>query len=179
MGRQVPCPIDRFLGSYYLLRCILCQPTETDAESTIWAIQLHGFSSDEIGMLNRIPKQLPPLGQMLANIGHPSAAELAQALGISARTARGWMAANAAPRPACIALFWLTTWGQSAVQAEAVNLMQMHAAMSRAARIEADTLRAQLADVIACADFGSANSPVFLPGTRQASNPATRSGRAS
>lgn len=130
-------------------------------------------------MLNRIPTQLPSLGQMLADIGNPSAAELARALGISDRTARGWITANSAPRPACIALFWLTKWGQSAINAETVNLMQMHAAMASAYRAEAETLRAQIAEVLACADFGSANSPVFLPGTRQASNPATRSGRAS
>lgn len=130
-------------------------------------------------MLNRIPKQLPSLGQMLADIGNPSAAELARALGVSDRTTRGWIAANSAPRPACIAIFWLTTWGRSAIDAEAVNLMQMHAAMATAYRAEAETLRAQMAEVLACADFGSANSPVFLPGTRQAPNPATRSGRAS
>lgn len=116
---------------------------------------------------------------MLANIGHPSAAELAQALGISARTARGWMAANAAPRPACIALFWLTTWGQSSIHAEVVNLMQLHAAKAAAHEAEARELRSQLDRLMACADFGSANAPLFVECTRRASNPVTRSGRAS
>jgi len=130
-------------------------------------------------MLNRLPKHTPRLGQMLANIGNPSTSDVAQALGISERTARAWIAADAAPRPAALALYWLTTWGQSSIHAEAVNLMQLHAAKAAAHEAEARALRSQLDRLMACADFGSANSPVFLPGTRQAPNPATRSGRAS
>jgi len=130
-------------------------------------------------MLNRLPKHTPRLGQMLANIGYPSTSEVAQALGVSERTARAWIAADAAPRQAALALYWLTTWGQSSIHAEVVNLMQLHAAKAAAHEAEARELRSQLDRLMACADFGSANAPLFVECTRRASNPVTRSGRAS
>lgn len=112
-------------------------------------------------MLNRLPRQLPPLSLMLSDLGNPSHDDLARALGVTARTVRRWVADDDAPRPALLALYWLTRWGQSAVDAEAYNAMRMHAGLADARGREIERLRAELARLAALADYGSANAPTL------------------
>lgn len=110
-------------------------------------------------MLNRLPRQLPALPTMLADLGNPGAAALGRALGVTDRTARRWLADGNAPRPALLALFWLTRWGQSAVACEAHNAAVMHAGMVGCLQREIASLRRELGRVLALGEFGSANSP--------------------
>jgi hypothetical protein len=49
-------------------------------------------------MLAHAPRVLPPLAAVLADIGNPSAAELAAVLDVDARTFRRWIAADKMPR---------------------------------------------------------------------------------
>lgn len=112
-------------------------------------------------MLNRIPRSIPPLSMMLASIGNPTPAELAAALRVSADQVRAWQAADEAPHLAGLALFWLTEWGMSAVDAEAVNAARLHAAMARALADDVQQLRRELARVVALGDFGCANAPTL------------------
>lgn len=69
------------------------------------------------------------------------------------RTVYRWHAAQEAPRCAVMALYWLTRWGQSHVNAQAVNdavtACGLVASLERdikALRIELDDLRAALAE---------------------------------
>jgi hypothetical protein len=78
-------------------------------------------------MLNRIPRSIPPLSMMLDDLGRPRTAALARALDVSPSTARRWIAADHAPRTVLIGLFWLTSWGRSAVDCEAHNAAVLHA----------------------------------------------------
>ncbi|RVU46109.1 hypothetical protein [Rubrivivax rivuli] len=109
-------------------------------------------------MLNRLPHQMPPLAVMLEDLGQPTTAQLGRALGVTERTARRWVAAGHAPRPAMLALFWVTRWGQSVVDADAHNQATTYAALARALRADNDALQADLARVLALADTGAANS---------------------
>lgn len=110
-------------------------------------------------MLNRLPDRTPTLSAMLGDIGSPTPAAVAKALGVSVGTVQRWLRADEAPRPALLAVFWLTRWGQSAVHCEAHNAAVMHAGMADALRHEIKRLEAQLARLGRIADFGSANDP--------------------
>lgn len=72
-------------------------------------------------MLHHIPRNLPSLGDMLADLGRPHPYSLGQALGVDERTARRWIKQGHAPRAAMLALFWVTSWGSSALDAAAHN----------------------------------------------------------
>ena len=119
-------------------------------------------------MLNRLPTptQLPPFELMLADIGNPTAHQLARALDVTPMTVRRWRSAGTAPRPVLLAIFWLTRWGMSIVDCEAENAARLHAGMAVGLRREVQTLNGQLAQLGRIADFGSANDPapgVALP----------------
>lgn len=112
-------------------------------------------------MLNRLPGQLPSLSLMLADIGQPSPKALAKPFGVPVSTAAEWIASGSAPLPVLLALFWLTRWGQSSVEADAVNHASMQASMTSALKTERDKARAQLAHVLGLADTGAANDPIY------------------
>lgn len=98
-------------------------------------------------MLCMLPRQVPALAVMLDDIGNPSAAQLGRAFGVTARTAAAWRKRDAAPLPVLLALFWLTRWGQSAVNCHAVNAVQLHAGLADARARENNALRSQLAQL--------------------------------
>lgn len=114
-------------------------------------------------MLNRLPTpaQLPPLPLMLADLGQPSTSHLGRALGVTERTARRWLAAGHAPRPAMLALFWVTRWGQSLALCEAEHSAALARAYAACLADENHALQADLGRVLALADTGAANVPTW------------------
>lgn len=64
--------------------------------------------------------QLPHLLTLLDNIGR-SDADLAKLLDISPSTIQKYRRKGQAPRVVMLALFWESTWGQSAANCDAVN----------------------------------------------------------
>ncbi len=112
-------------------------------------------------MLNRLPRHLPPVSMILDDIGRPKAAAVANALGVNRRTVERWIANDKMPRSAHLALFWLSRWGQSIVDAEAVNTATMYAGLARCYGAQNDALRQRIEKLITLADFGSANSPLL------------------
>lgn len=110
-------------------------------------------------MLNRLPQQCPSLLMLLDDLGNPSAKKVASALDVSERTVRRWIAQDSAPNTALFALFWLTRWGQSSVDADAHNSAVTHASMVRCLRDEVALLTERLKRVGQIGEFGSANDP--------------------
>lgn len=110
-------------------------------------------------MLRKQPKGTPQLLDMLADLGNPSAAEIAAALGVSERTARQWKRQGSAPRAAMLALFWVTSWGQQWADAETFNRAQIQTQLANAFRRRNDELENQIARLARIADFGCANDP--------------------
>lgn len=111
-------------------------------------------------MLRRFPKTTPALSVMLADIGSPSPEALASAFGVTTPTARRWLQEDEAPLPVQLALYWLTRWGTSEIDAKAHNDAVAAGREMIRLRSEVEALRAQLESVGRIADFGSANDPV-------------------
>lgn len=105
--------------------------------------------------------QLPTFRAMCIDLGNPSARELARVLGVHARTVERWAAADNAPRSALLALFWLTRWGQSALDCELARRAADYSGHIEAVKRENDALRRELARVLAAGDFGAANRPTW------------------
>jgi len=72
-------------------------------------------------MLYLTPKTLPGFDELWRGIGQPHPSSLAAALGVDVRTVYRWMATDQAPRPAALALFWLTPWGLSLIDCDQQN----------------------------------------------------------
>jgi len=117
-------------------------------------------------MLNRLPTptQLPGLLAILDDIGNPTPPMLARALGVSPAAVRRWIQHDQAPRPVMLALFWVTRWGLSLADAEAINLARLRSDEAAAWRRDALAMRDELARVLAVGDFGCANdSSLAMP----------------
>lgn len=117
-------------------------------------------------MLNRLPRWTPPLDDMLADIGKPTPAALAAALHVHTRTAQTWQARNEAPRPALLAIWWLTRWGQSACDCETRNRADLCAMIAACEHAECERLRAEISRLMRIGDFGAANSPTLFDATQ-------------
>lgn len=107
--------------------------------------------------LSQAPRQLPPFPLLVDDLGTPDS--VARALRVSPRTVRRWLTAGGAPHAAVLALFWLSRWGRSQLDADMHNAAASHAGMARCLAEEVTRLRAELAHVLAIADTGAANSP--------------------
>lgn len=110
-------------------------------------------------MLNRLPRQMPPLAAMLEDIGNPKPPQLARALGVSTRTVQRWLSDEQAPRTAMLAIFWLTRWGRSQVNCEAVNEAAMFAGLVSSLQRRVEDLQRQVDHLRRIGDFGAANDP--------------------
>ncbi|WIT11129.1 hypothetical protein PFX98_19820 [Paucibacter sediminis] len=71
-------------------------------------------------MLNRLPKDPGNLAQLMADLGHPSCARIAKALGVSVRTVERWKRGKT-PRVALLSLWWLSREGHSVWDCEMSN----------------------------------------------------------
>ena len=114
--------------------------------------------------LHHVPRHVPPLSTLLADLGHPAPAAWARALGISERTAWRWQRSDRAPRPARLALYWVTTWGWSEIDSEARHTLRNATLLGDAYRREIATLRTRIARLEAIGDFGAANAPLIDAG---------------
>lgn len=113
--------------------------------------------------IDHVPRALPIWQTILDDLGNPPAHRIARTLGVSERTVYRWNAAEQAPRCAALALFWLTRWGHSHINAKAVNDAAWACRYLNALETELKTLRHQLDHVSRLADTGAANRPLMRP----------------
>lgn len=115
-------------------------------------------------MLCRLPTptQTPSLSVLLDDIGNPPDSAIAKAFAVSPGNVAEWRSNDHAPRAVLLALFWITRWGQSAVDCEARNIAELRSAEASAWKREAERIRHELARVLALGNFGSANDPSTL-----------------
>jgi predicted DNA-binding transcriptional regulator AlpA len=112
--------------------------------------------------IERAPKSLPIWQSILDDLGNPHPTRIAKVLGLGARTIYRYNREAQAPRHVCLALFWLTRWGHSQIDCQAVNDCQLAVAYANALEIELRQTRTQLAHVLALGnDSGAANQPLI------------------
>jgi hypothetical protein len=114
-------------------------------------------------VLAKSPRTLPPLSTILDSLGRPHPRAVGQALGVCERTVRGWISAGRAPRPAHLALFWVSPLGLSHIDSDREFLVVNLKGLVDSLRREASGLRARIAYLEAVARFDSANDPTFTP----------------
>lgn len=107
--------------------------------------------------LHRMPRSTPALSVLLQSLGDPAALELARALAVSERTARRWQRADQAPRAAMVALYFVSRWGWSEIESDALYAIDTARALSKALREENAALWAALSRLQGIGDFGCAN----------------------
>lgn len=131
--------------------------------------------------IERAPRALPIWHAIIEDLGNPPPARIAAALGISWRSVYRYHKTGQAPRPILLALFWLTRWGQSQLDAEMVNNCSMAVGLAEALQTEVRQLRDQVAHLIAIGDYGAANTPLGVsvsPRTHHAPQLEARAGQA-
>lgn len=109
--------------------------------------------------IEHAPRTLPVWEMILEDLGSPPAARVARVLGVGVSTIYRWNSAGQAPRAAQLALYWLTRWGRSAVNAQAVNDAAFASQYFESLKSELAVTRTRLMHVLALNSAGSANDP--------------------
>lgn len=109
------------------------------------------------------PRTPPALSQLLPDLGNPSPREIARFLNVTERTVFAWKAQDKAPKAALLALFWESSYGLSAINAELHNAALVHKQYADALSRESDNLRARIARLEKIGRFDSANAPYITP----------------
>ena len=94
--------------------------------------------------IERAPRHVPPWELILDALGRPPVHRVARVLGVSRSTVYRWHNEGSGPRIACLALFWLTSWGRSSVHTQATNDAVMAVQLARALGEDRDRLAARL-----------------------------------
>lgn len=119
-----------------------------------------------LGSIHHTPPTVPSWPQLLDALRQPPAAVVARTLGLSLRTVRRYNRSGRAPRTVRLALFWLTHWGRSLVEAQAVNDARLAVAYLDALKRRVAELEDAVRYLQALNASGAANDP--LSGAPQA-----------
>lgn len=122
-----------------------------------------------------VPAKLPHLQTMLQDISQPRK-KLANFLDISETTLRNYEKSGSAPRPVMLALFWESSWGQSAAACEATNYGRLMYMQNVSLQRTVKDLNHQIQQLQSLLDLhtnGAANSVFFhVNPTRSAVSPS-------
>ena len=97
--------------------------------------------------IEQLPRSVPPWEAILDDLGRPPPDRVARALGVGRATVYRWNATKHAPKPALLALFWLTRWGRSAVHTQATNDAVMAVTLARSLGEEREQLKGQVKEL--------------------------------
>lgn len=111
--------------------------------------------------IEHAPRALPIWHTILDDLGRPPVGRIARVLGLSVRTVYRYNRTGEAPRVVLLALFWLTSWGRSAVHAQAWNDAQVAVGYVEALRRQVAQLEADVARLVALGHTGAANDPLL------------------
>ena len=116
-------------------------------------IQLHS--------IEQMPRDVPYWHLLMSDLCEPPPQRVAKVLGLSLRTVQRYNATGNAPRVVCLAVFWLTRWGRSAVHTQAHNDAVMLAGYVAGLRSQVADLEGQVHHMLQVGSFGSANDPTI------------------
>ena len=113
--------------------------------------------------IDHAPRLVPIWPQLMEDLCQPRPTRVARVLGISERTVRRYNSTGHAPRNVCLAVFWLTSWGRSAVNAQAINDAQLAVSYVRALNDRILELEQLVNHLRSIGHFGAANEPGLHP----------------
>lgn len=114
----------------------------------------------QLSSIEQMPRDVPIWRVLMDDLCQPPPERVARVLGLGIRTVQRYNATGKAPRSVCLAVFWLTSWGRSAVHAQAHNDAQLMVRMVGSLQDELAALRGQVEHMARLGHFGSANDPV-------------------
>lgn len=104
-------------------------------------------------------RRLPSLTEMAIDL-QATPAELASYWGVSKSTAYRWLSVGNAPRAAMLALYWLTRWGLSELDADTHNRANVFEGLAQALQRELWRQREDFTRLARIGHYGSANDPL-------------------
>lgn len=104
-------------------------------------------------------RRLPTLAEMVNDL-NAKPPDLARYWGVSHSTVYRWLNVGNAPRPAMLALYWLTRWGLSELDAETHNRGEVYKQLAQALERELWRQREDFATLARIGHYGSANDPL-------------------
>ena len=117
--------------------------------------------ADIPGMLTKTPKNLPPLPLILESLGRPHPRVVAKQLGVCERTAWQWQNQGTAPRPAHLALYWVSPYGWELIDSDREYLSRQLRGWVDALQAENKRLQREVAYALALNHTGAANAPLM------------------
>lgn len=118
-------------------------------------------------MLNRIPRNIPPLSTLLAELG-ATPRQVARVLQVSEKTVKRWIKSGTEPQAVRIALFWLTRWGYSIIHCDAENEARIFAGLARCRAEEIQRLQFALDNLGAIKKAARAANEAVFSGIKSA-----------
>lgn len=109
-------------------------------------------------MLYKMPTRLPALADMVRDL-NAKPADIAKALDVSQSSVYRWLELGQGPRPAALALYWLTTWGQDELSVEQHNRAEVYQGLAEALQRHIVTLESEVQRLSQIGHYGSANDP--------------------
>lgn len=109
-------------------------------------------------MLYKMPTRLPALAEMARDL-NAKPADIARALGVAQSSVYRWLEHGQGPRPAALALYWLTTWGQNDLSVEQHNRAQAYQGLAESLQRHIGTLETEVHRLSQIGHYGSANDP--------------------
>ena len=79
----------------------------------------------ELHSIDQGPSSVPQWRLMMDDLCNPPPGRVARVLGIGKRSVQRYNATGHAPRVVCLAVFWLTRWGRSAVYTQAAMCLKL------------------------------------------------------
>ena len=127
-------------------------------------------------MIQKMQRRLPTLADMLRDLS-ATPEQIAKALHVNQSTVYRWITADKAPRPAMLALYWMTRWGQSEIDAELWNRASVYEGLAKALELELYKLQSSMVHLGQIGDFGSANDPHRLANAIHPPSPCLEPGQ--
>lgn len=90
--------------------------------------------------IDQAPRVVEPWPRIMEDLGYPGPVAVGRALGVDPIHVDHWNQSGTAPKWACLALYWLTSWGRAEVHAQAVRDAQLAFQCLRAVERERDGL---------------------------------------
>lgn len=115
--------------------------------------------SARFSSIEQAPRHVPNWHLMMEDLCQPAPEDLGRVLDLSKRSIQRFNAADRAPRAVELAVYWLTTWGRSQLDCQAVNTARVAVGYAQSLERQVRELQALVEQLRGLAQHGAANDP--------------------